>query len=336
MPVLLDFLSVPFLAIFALVTSYEDARFGRIRNKWIVAAMAYAVAALVAQVLFLVATGAGFNPGYILSFAINALLSVSLGVILWLAKLWTAADAKLFFAYACAVPLHWYRRVLFPSFPGLSLLVTAVLPLAVFYGAAAAIRLVRGRDAQPLRSALRQGLEPRKHAGMLLFIFGFSWLVNWVLVSVIREGGLLMLISGMLFLFWLCNRYLSRWLLHLSALASVARLALDAQSLLSPGFLLQFLAMYLFVAVVFILLLNVSRTAFCEFVPADRLREGMIPAEDVGGAAHSSEGLSAEEVGRLKAFGKDVRIWQSLPFAPFMAAGVLLASLSGGDLLLLL
>src|SRR3989338_7078164 len=128
MPLLLDFLMVPFIAVFAFVTSYEDVRCGRIRNRWIAAAMVYPLAALIAQAVYLALTGGKLNPGYLSSFGLNAALSLAAGVAFWFANILTAADAKLFFAYSVAVPLHWYRRVLFPVFPGFSILSNAVLP----------------------------------------------------------------------------------------------------------------------------------------------------------------------------------------------------------------
>lgn len=335
MVVLLDFLAVPFLLVFMAVTSYEDAYFGRIRNKWILACLLYAVAAPLVQVLFLLASAREANFAYFSVFAGNALAAALLGIALWLGHLWSAADTKLFFAYSLAVPLHWYRNVLFPGFPALSLLVNAVLPLAAFYLVVMAWKLLRAPDVG-LLGALRDGLEPGKHAELLLFLFGFSWLAGKALVFALPEGNSLMLIAVMFLLYWLARRSLGAWMLRLSAVAAVLRLMIDSQGVLAPGFLQEFLAMYLLIALGFVVLLNMSSAAFSEVVPAARLHEGMIPAEAIGGIAHRSEGLSADEVRHLKALGKQVRICQSIPFAPFMALGVVLAALLGGDVLLLL
>lgn len=336
MVVLLDFLAVPFLLVFAIVTSLEDARFGRIRNKWIVAATLFAIAALIVQVLFLLVTGGEVNLAYFSVFASNALAAALFGIALWLGHLWTAADAKLFFVYTLAVPLHWYRNALFPGFPAFSLLVNAVLPLTAFYCVVIVRKLLRGSDAAVLRTSLLEGLTFRKHAELLLFLFGFSWLISKALVFVLPEAGLLVIIALMLLLYWVARRYLGVWVLRLSAFMSVLRLVLDAQAVLSAGFLSQFVIMYLFIAVVFVVLLNMSSVVFSETVPVARLKEGMIPAENLEGIAHRSEGLTADEVKRLKKLRKDVHICQSMPFAPFMALGVLLAVLLGGNLLLLI
>jgi len=81
---------------------------------------------------------------------------------------------------------------------------------------------------------------------------------------------------------------------------------------------------------------------FSETVPVARLLEGMIPAEDIALVTHRSEGMSADEVALLKKLAKQgklpkkLRICHSLPFAPFMAVGVFLAVLLGGNVLLLI
>ena len=342
MVVLLDFLAVPFLLVFTIVTSFEDARFGKIRNKWVLAAVLYGFLALLVQVLFLLVTGDQVNLDYLQVFVTNALAAALLGIALWLGHLWTAADAKLFFAYTLAVPLHWYRTSLFSGFPALALLINTVLPLAVFYGGVILWKLLFGPDAMALRKALLEGLRFHRHAELLLFLFGFSWLVSKVLVFILPEAGLLVLIAGMFLFYWVARRLLGVWVLRLSAFMSLLRLVLDAQAVLSPDFLLQFIVMYLFIAVVFVVLLNLSSAAFSEAVPVAGLMVGMIPAEDIALVAHRSEGMSAVEVALLKRLAKlgklpkKLRICHSVPFAPFMAAGVVLALLLGGNVLLVI
>ncbi len=360
MVLLLDYLMIPFFAVFALVTSIEDVRCSTIRNKWILSAMLYVSATLFCQIVYFLVTGAAFNWSYFSSLAISAFFAGLVGIAAWLANLWTAADAKLLFAYALIVPPHWYTRALFPLFPSFSILFNAVLPLAAFYCLVMLWNMIRGPQAPQLRTILLENLNPRKHAELLIFLFGFSWFVGWLLGSALEEPGFLILIATMVILYWLARRFIPKLLIPLSIAACAARLIIDMESVLTLGFIQGFVQMYLIIAIVFVLLLNTSSSALSEAIAISRLKPGMILAQDVrplvGKAAvihekgrrrflfaERSEGLTQEEIALLKKLRKqkklevkELRISHGIPFAPFMALGAMLAALIGGNVLLLI
>lgn len=336
MAVLLDFLAVPFLAIFAAVTSWEDIRTGLIRNVWVLAAIVYALASLLAQTILLHVRGEAVNPAYLSIFLTNAVVAVLVGVVVWLGHLWSAADAKMFFAYAMVVPLHWYEKSLIQQFPALALLVNSLLPVAAWYVLVTLYRLATGTHKEEIRSAIKEALAPMIHLELILFLFGFSWLLSIAPLTVP------LLIVLLLLVYSLGKPLLGVWFVRLSAAAAVARLLFQGSALLSLAFAKQFLLTYLAIAFLFIFLLKAGKAAFSDLVPVERLQAGMIPTQDLGGGipAHRSEGLSEDEVKQLKKMlgdgkvSKGISIAQSVPFAPFMALGVLLAALLQGNILL--
>lgn len=87
-----------------VVTSYEDIKFGKIRNKWILLGLGYFFTTNAVIILF-------FNDIYKLNFdyfvflLLNGFLALIAGVLLWYLGLWTAGDAKLFFAFLLLLPV---------------------------------------------------------------------------------------------------------------------------------------------------------------------------------------------------------------------------------------
>ncbi len=102
---MLEQLILIFIVAFGLITSYEDIRFNRIRNKWVLLAISFGV--FVSIFVFISnpkLTIPGGGP-YLVEFYLNVLCTFVLGYILWYTGLWSAGDAKLFLAYAFLIPI---------------------------------------------------------------------------------------------------------------------------------------------------------------------------------------------------------------------------------------
>ena len=361
MGMLLDFLTVPFLAVFALATSIEDWRTGRIRNKWVVAALIYCAAALLAEGIYLSTGGAAISTDYLAAFAVNAGIAAAFVIACWLANLLSAADAKLVFAYSFLVPLSWYRGVLFSRFPAFALVFNAVLPLALYYAGYAVLAMLRSRRGLSLLGALRRYLNPVRLIELFLFVTGFSWAAGLFLAEVVHESGPVLMLSTIIVLYWVASR-LPQWLLlAVSGGATAGRIVMEGAAMLSWPVLSGLLVMYAFIVAVFIVLLGVSSFAYSEKVSISSLRPGMIVLEDIchtadgrcaikapGKAegkmlvAHRSNGLTNEEIFWLQGLAAEGRlplaeltVAQSVPFAPFMAMGVLLTAAVGVEIVLL-
>ncbi|MBI2038311.1 MAG: hypothetical protein HYT19_00105 [Candidatus Nealsonbacteria bacterium] len=101
---------------------YDDFKNGRIRN---------------VPVLILIGAGiflnyyAGVFSNHLLSFLINIFFGLVAGLIIWLAGLWSAADAKLYISLVILFPIIWFKRSE-GYFPGSALLLNSTLPLFFF------------------------------------------------------------------------------------------------------------------------------------------------------------------------------------------------------------
>ncbi|MFH1509554.1 MAG: A24 family peptidase C-terminal domain-containing protein [Candidatus Nealsonbacteria bacterium] len=117
-----DIFFLGILAVFGGWIMYEDFKKGRIRN-----------------CLLLVLIGAGFFLNYYtgsfvnqpLPFFINIFSGIMVGLIIWFAGLWSAADAKLYISLVIFFPISWFSSSI-GYFPGLAILVNSAVPLFLF------------------------------------------------------------------------------------------------------------------------------------------------------------------------------------------------------------
>lgn len=156
---ILDVLFLPFVFFIGLVTSYQDMRYGKVRNKWILWGSGWAAAVLLVLAFWsLIAEPVThfyyfrilkWEPAstvfvftvpliYIGRTFLNALTALLVGFLLWRFNVWAAGDAKLFFVYALLIPLNYYWKSYFHFFPSFVLLVNIFMPV-FFYLLARAV-----------------------------------------------------------------------------------------------------------------------------------------------------------------------------------------------------
>ena len=155
-----DYLFLPVLIFIVLITSYQDLKYGKIKNKWIVLGLAYGflvilfflvwdlAASPVSRFYWLkikqVAEGSAM-PVFTVSFTylkallINFLVSVLVGFLMWRFKAWSAGDAKLFFVFSLLLPLKYYSKTYLPLFPAFALLTNIFVPVFAFFAIKALI-----------------------------------------------------------------------------------------------------------------------------------------------------------------------------------------------------
>ncbi len=125
---ILDYLFLPVLFLIGLIISYQDFRYGKIKNKWIILGLAWG---LIIYFFFLI-WGIIAEPiipfSYILKVFVNSFFALIVGYILWYFNLWSAGDAKLFFVFTLLLPLQYYWRTALPVFPSFALLINIFIP----------------------------------------------------------------------------------------------------------------------------------------------------------------------------------------------------------------
>lgn len=148
-----NILFLPVLFFIGLITSYEDIKYGKIRNKWIRFGLFwglfviaffflwYLIAAPVTRFFFFNVLGRPEGspapvftvyPSYLLNVLLNSALSLFITFLMWRQRAWAAGDAKLFFIYSLLLPLGYYQKAYLPLFPSFALMINIFIPAILF------------------------------------------------------------------------------------------------------------------------------------------------------------------------------------------------------------
>ena len=126
---------LPVILFIGCITSYEDFKISKIRNKWISMGLLYALTVyLVSWILYSLAEG---PSSYLVcnfdKWCINLVISTVVAYLLWHFKMWGAGDAKLFICYSALIPMGQYSRIYFNYYFASFLLLLAVfIPATAF------------------------------------------------------------------------------------------------------------------------------------------------------------------------------------------------------------
>jgi hypothetical protein len=137
---------------------YEDFKVARIRNS-----------------LLLVLIVAGIFLNYYTEilvtqpfpFLVNVFFGIAVGLIIWFAGLWSAADAKLYMSLVILFPIIWLK----PSagyFPGLAILINSTMPLFIFLAGQV---LIQSKWVEKIQ-ALKKVLKPQIIANIFIISMG--------------------------------------------------------------------------------------------------------------------------------------------------------------------
>ena len=163
---------LPTILALGLITSYEDIREGKIRNKYIIAAFVLSIATHAILYFF-----GMILLKNILDVLLSAIIALIIGVLLWHFGWWGAGDAKLYAAFAALMP---HQQYLFKTtyVPSIDLLFNAILPLFIFLLFQIIIKTTNRQKKKFLMSAI----EPKKLGITLLLIFSLGWLIRLALI----------------------------------------------------------------------------------------------------------------------------------------------------------
>jgi len=149
----LNILFLPMVFFIGVITSYEDFKYGLIRNKWIKLGICWGLFILSALFIwnFVALSVTNFyyfkvldlpvdSPAPVftvhLSFFWGTIINVSLATLvsfaMWRFGVWAAGDAKLFIVYSLLIPISNYWKSFLPLFPSLALLINIFI-IILFY-----------------------------------------------------------------------------------------------------------------------------------------------------------------------------------------------------------
>lgn len=193
---------LPVILLLGFVTSYEDFRTSRIRNKWVLAGLIYALFVYLASwfIYFMnnyqavpeaLSAVSKFLTWNFSRFCINLAICTVASYLLWRYKMWGAGDAKLFIAYAALTPLAKYPRVYFDYyFASFYLLMAIFIPATLFLLFKSAIYFIKRFDYKEIRKnfslLLMKKLKGFKIKDAVKIVFGFF--VFFLFFSILREG----------------------------------------------------------------------------------------------------------------------------------------------------
>lgn len=332
---------------------YEDLRKGKIKN--------YSLIILVLVGVFL---NFYYSKAFIqqpLSSAINIFFAILVGLIIWWAGFWPAADAKLFISLVILFPVTFFK----PSsgyFPALPILVNSTAPLFFF--------LI-------LQTLIKTSLRDKMGAVKKILMFSLLGRIFLMVTAIVLLGRLvsfffqirlehflwLLLILG---LFWLFEEKLKIRLTYLFISIIIFTLIFFPQSISSEFFSLVFILVLLILSALFII--NLSTPLFSQKVKINELKEGMILTEMVLKGkekfikkpmtflaflvslrerskskpifGYNPDGLKKDEIKRLQELDrarklefKEISIAKTLPFAPVLIFGALLTYFLKGSLI---
>ena len=129
----INFLFLPVLCLIGVITAWQDIKYGKIKNRWIIIGLAWGLGCYFLLLTMNLVAGKEFlTLFYVKESLINSSIALALGYLLWRLDFWSAGDAKLFFVFSLLLPLNYYQKSYLPIFPSFALLVNIFLPVFIF------------------------------------------------------------------------------------------------------------------------------------------------------------------------------------------------------------
>jgi len=345
--ILLYFL--PGIVLLGILTSYEDIKFGKIRNKYIIFGLAYAIITYCLLITIYSLNNIPINTFYLVEVLTNTLIALLIGFVIWHIGFWTAGDAKLFLAYAALVPLSVYTYGYVKYFPSITLLINMFVPVSLFLF----LLVIFKTSFKQKKESLISILTPKRLGSALVALFAIFWIIKIIFSLINLESYFLMLILSLI-LFFSLKRFFKKKFVAIAIIISVLRLIID-RSVYSIEFVKQFLVLFIIWIILRSFILNLGSKYFIKDIKITDLKEGMIPIGAIYEEKEKKkkvnisskkeplfkaipEGLREEEVKKIKNLyfnkklqGDTIKIKQTVPFATFIFLGVILTILCKGN-----
>lgn len=187
-----EFFFFSVLFIIGGLVLYEDFKKSRIRNSFI-------LVLILAGIVLNYSLGIFSNQ--LFPFLINISFGVLIGLVIWFAGLWSAADAKLYISLVFLFPITWFRSSS-GYFPGMNILINSTLPLSLLLVGQVLLRSGWGEKNRAARRLFKMPL--------LFNVFAISagtiLLRNIVNVFLKIQTDYFLTLPLFLLIFWLADR----------------------------------------------------------------------------------------------------------------------------------
>ncbi len=341
---------LPLIIGLGIVTSYEDLKFGKIKNKWITF---FVFASIIVNIIMIIMLKDSINRQYYLDFLVNMAISLFIGFLLFYLDTWSEGDGKLFFAYAIIMPLTVYSDAYYPYFPAFNLLVNIFIP----YLAYSVLVFILNPDKEIVSDALKElfSLELIKS---VIKLFSILWIIGFLLSKMGIQSyfaiyGLGFVAYGLL---GIIEKKYKKPVLVAAVSISILRLFFD-KSIYNYQFWISFLLITLVYRMIFTSFLRsvIFKTA-SEKLNKNELKEGMTLAYPIEKKKNkfslvkridddkkdffirSGSVLTEKDIIKIKKSGISFKIpvYKKIPFAHIMFLGVIITILTKGNILIYL
>jgi hypothetical protein len=348
-----------FLALLILGTwiSFYDIKKGKIKN-----------CSLLILVLTAIFINVFFTKVFIelpLASSLNILFGIFLAIMIWIAGLWSAADAKLFMAINFLFPISFYQHH-FGYFPGIAILINSAVPLFVFLF----FQIIIKTDLREKKKALVAHLKLPAVLNLFLTITAVRSITFFISHFLKIKMEYLIWLAFLFLIFWLIEQKLkiklTYFFISVILFAILFSLIFDLP-LFTLNSLFRILIPFLSIFFLYVIL-ELSTSLFTHSLKIDKLKEGMIPAEMIVERkgnymkkpitfltflsllrqrvrwkpliGFNSDGFEREEIEEIQLLYKkgllkfeELKISVTIPFAPILFFGALLTYFFHGSLM---
>lgn len=353
---------LPFIVFLGIITSYEDIKFHKIRNRWLTLAV---LSSILINMTLIIYFGKDINKNYYFDLLINAAIAIIIAFLLFYFDIWSMGDGKLFFAYSVLIPITSYSVSYIKYFPGFALLTNIFLPyliymiikLIVFH---LMIKSVPSLDKKIIFESIKE-LFGKKMFFSILKLFSISWIISILLENigvsntfVVYGLSLLVYSFGLRFIE---NKY-EKIVIYSSLIISLTRVVFD-KTVYALNFWVYFLLFVIIIMIVFqsLLMKMITRSSII-YLNKKELKEGLTLAYPIiktkkGFLLNENLKESIDEkiiflkidtildekeiksIMRSKISFK-IAVYQKIPFAHIMFIGALITIIIKGNLLIYL
>lgn len=322
--ILLDLFAFVVIFILGSITSYTDITKGKIKNVHLAISLIF----LLIIISFKLLSGYGFQQ--LTFFTINLISAIVIAVGIWLLGFWTPGDAKLFFVFSIALSIIFPAKDIF-ELSSFLLLILVFVPLFVLLVFLSIFSL----SISDIKKALRKSFDEK----LLLAVLAV-FVINYIFTVEPWKGVGIFIILLVTYLFF------KKYSVYVLSGIAIARLAFDT-SIYSVSFLYFFLILFFAVYLFRFFAGEVFYEVFTRKIKVGDLKPGMIPAEVIrkkdkvfvkdslaGAEMYKGtrgvfeirpEGLGKKDITKIRKTGiHDLKVFKTLPFAPFMFIGVFL------------
>lgn len=336
--------------LFGIWTSYTDIKKSVIKN--------YSILLLALAAVFL---NIFFTKSFIthpLASVVNLAIAVVAGVVIWLAGLWSAADAKLFIAFTLLLPVTLYRTASY--FPGISILVNSFVPLfLVFF-----FHLMFKTSFKEKKEIAVELTKPRFVLHLLLAILALMSISYGISYMFKISLDYFLTVIILFTILWLVEQKFKLRLDYFFIAVVILSLVFFHQLILTLSFFLSWVIFSCVILFIFFLI-YLSRFVYTQPVKLGELKEGMIPAEMIFRRGekyfkrpitfvtllillrertaakpifgYNPDGIKAEDIRRVHSLYRErklgfdeIKVCKTMHFAPVLFLGVLLTYFAKG------